>query len=57
MSENKRKQVDRKAPSKRDAKSATAFPPADDEAVQADPLKRRKPEPKKPGERLEDYLG
>lgn len=40
------------------AESETSFPKVKDEAVEADPLKRRKPEPKqKPGDRLEDYLG
>jgi hypothetical protein len=39
------------------AESPTAFPNIEDEAAKSEPLKHRNPEPKKPGERLEDYLG
>lgn len=60
MREKKRKEkvdTDTKKPDKPDAESTAAFPKVDDEAVRSDPVKRRQPEPKKPGERLEDYLG
>ena len=62
MREKKRKaqvDTDTKKPDKLNAESTAAFPKVDDEAVQSDPVKRREPElkKKKPGERLEDYLG
>lgn len=47
-----------KDPDETAAESETSFPKVTDEAVEADPLKRQKPEPKqKPGDRLQDYLG
>ncbi|HUG66522.1 MAG TPA: hypothetical protein VMM76_02145 [Pirellulaceae bacterium] len=60
MKEKKRKEqvdTDTKKPNKPGTESPAAFPKVDDEAVRSDPVKRRAPEPKKPGERLEDYLG
>jgi hypothetical protein len=57
MRDNRRQPDKSKSSDQPEDESATAFPKSKDKAVEADPLKHREPEPKKPGERLEDYLG
>lgn len=53
----KKKAAKSETRNEQNGESATAFPKPDDEAVHADPLKRREPQTKRAGERLEDYLG